>query len=74
MFADTMYYNYYNQTVSIRQLWQAKAVAAVPMSFLTTLIPASFLLFLDIPFVYRYFKKYTECVEKSQWKLKTYIK
>lgn len=60
MFADTMYYNYYNQTVSIRQLWQAKAVTAVPDSFIATLIPASFLLFVDIPFVYNYFKKYSQ--------------
>lgn len=60
MFADTMYYNYYNQTVSVRQLWQAKAVTAVPDSFIATLIPASFLLFVDIPFVYYYFKKYSK--------------
>lgn len=60
MFADTMYYNYYNQTVSIRQLWQAKAVTAVPDSFIATLIPASFLLFVDIPFVYSYFKRYSQ--------------
>ncbi|HPU62567.1 MAG TPA: LTA synthase family protein [Mobilitalea sp.] len=59
MFADTMYYNYYNQTVSIRQLWQVKAVTAVPDSFIATLIPASFLLFVDIPFVYFSFKKYS---------------
>ncbi len=58
MFADTMYYNYYNTTVSIRQLWQAKSVTAVPKSFLATMIPASFLLFLDIPFAYMCFKKY----------------
>ncbi len=58
MFADTMYYNYYNQTVSIRQLWQAKSVTAVPKSFIATIIPASFLLFLDIPFAYCSFKKY----------------
>jgi lipoteichoic acid synthase len=58
MFADTMYYNYYNQTVSIRQLWQAKSVTAVPKSFIATLIPASFLLFIDIPFAYDSFKKY----------------
>ncbi len=68
MFADTMYYNYYNQTVSVRQLWQARAVTAVPASFLATLIPTSFLLFLDIPFVYSYFKKYTEKVDKSKKK------
>lgn len=60
MFADTMYYNYYNQTVSVRQIWQAKAVTAVPQSFISTLIPASFLLFVDIPFVYNYFKKYSK--------------
>ncbi len=58
MFSDTMYYNYYNQTVSIKQLWQAKSVAAVPKSFIATLIPASFLLFVDIPFAYLSFKKY----------------
>lgn len=57
MFADSMYYNYYNQTVSIKQLWQAANVAAVPESFIATLIPASFLLFLDIPFIYYHFKK-----------------
>ncbi len=57
MFADTMYYNYYNQTVSIRQIWQASNVAKVPSSFIATLIPASFLLLIDIPFVYYYFKK-----------------
>lgn len=60
MFADTMYYNYYNQTVSVRQLWQVKAVTAVPDSFISTLIPASFLLFIDIPFVYYSFIKYSE--------------
>lgn len=58
MFADTMYFNYYNQTVSVRQLWQAKSVTAVPNSFIATLIPASFLLFADIPFAYICFKKY----------------
>lgn len=60
MFADTMYYNYYNQTVSVRQLWQAKSVTAVPDSFIATLIPASFLLFVDIPFVYYNFIKYSD--------------
>mgnify|MGYP001172733154 CR=1 FL=1 len=66
MFADTMYYNYYNQTVSIRQLWQAKSVAAVPKSFLATLIPVSFLLFVDIPFAYCCFKKYMDKTKKHK--------
>lgn len=57
MFADTMYFNYYNQTVSVKQIWQAANVAAVPSSFIATLIPASFILVLDIPFVLYYFIK-----------------
>ena len=57
MFADTMYYNYYNQTVSVKQLWQVSNVAKVPSSFIATLIPASFILLIDIPFIYYYFKK-----------------
>lgn len=71
MFADTMYYNYYNQTVSIRQLWQAKSVTAVPKSFIATLIPASFLLFIDIPFAYFCFKKY---MDKHKHKHSLHIK
>lgn len=67
MFSDTMYYNYYNQTVSIRQLWQAKSVAAVPKSFIATLIPASFLLFIDIPFAYYSFKKYATKEKIQKW-------
>lgn len=74
MFADSMYYNYYNQTVSIKQLWQAKNVAAVPESFLATLIPASFLLFLDIPFVYYYFKKHTDDISAKYWSFKKEMK
>lgn len=75
MFADSMYYNYYNQTVSIKQLWQAANVAAVPESFIATLIPASFLLFLDIPFVYYHFRKLlAENTDKKQWNFKKEIK
>ncbi len=67
MFADTMYYNYYNQTVSIRQLWQAKSVTAVPKSFFDTIIPASFLLFIDIPFAYHCFKKHITRENLQKW-------
>ncbi len=75
MFADSMYYNYYNQTVSIKQLWQAANVAAVPESFIATLIPASFLLFLDIPFVYYHFRKLlAEDKDKIQLSYKKEIK
>ncbi|MDF2869384.1 MAG: hypothetical protein K0R05_959 [Anaerocolumna sp.] len=75
MFADTMYYNYYNQTVSIKQLWQAANVAAVPESFVATLIPASFLLFADIPFIYYYFKKLLKLdSNRTGWSYKRELK
>jgi lipoteichoic acid synthase len=75
MFADTMYYNYYNQTVSIKQLWQAANVAAVPESFVATLIPASFLLFADIPFIYYYFKKLLKLDgNRTGWSFKRELK
>ncbi len=75
MFADSMYYNYYNQTVSVKQLWQAANVAAVPDSFVATLIPASFLLYLDIPFVYYYFKKHIQNdPEKNGWSFQKEVK
>ena len=57
MFSDTMYFNYYNQTVSVKQLWQASNVAKVPKSFFATLIPASFILVFEVPFVFYYFRK-----------------
>lgn len=57
MFADSMYYNYYHQTVSIKQLWQLKNVSSVPESVVATLIPASIFLLIDIPFIYILFKR-----------------
>ncbi len=57
MFADVMYFNYYNQTVSIEQLWQVKNVAKVPQSFVATIIPSSIFILLDIPFVIHHFKR-----------------
>ncbi|MDE6635801.1 MAG: hypothetical protein K2K09_04245, partial [Lachnospiraceae bacterium] len=51
MFADVMYFNYYNQTVSIEQFWQLSNVAKVPESFVATLIPLSIFILLDIPVV-----------------------
>ncbi len=60
MFADSMYFNYYNQTVSVKQLWQASNVAKVPDSFIATLIPASFIMLFEVPATYYLFCKYTK--------------
>ena len=74
MFADTMYYNYYNQTVSVAQIWQVSNVAKVPSSFVATLIPASFLLILDIPFIYCYFKKIVRMDQAGETGINFFVK
>ena len=51
MFADSMYFNYYNQTVSVRQIYQVSNVAKVPQSFIATLIPTSICLGYSICFL-----------------------
>lgn len=71
MFADTMYYNYYNQTVSIQQIYQASNVAKVPSSFINTLIPASFFIVWDIPFAIHYFRKRSKSYEDGTKERKT---
>lgn len=71
MFADTMYYNYYNQTVSIQQIYQASNVAKVPSSFINTLIPASFFIVWDIPFAVHYFRKRSKSFEDGTIKSRT---
>lgn len=71
MFADTMYYNYYNQTVSIQQIYQASNVAKVPSSFINTLIPASFFIVWDIPVAIYYFRKRSKSFEDGTKERKT---
>ena len=65
MFSDTMYFNYYHQTVSVKQLWQASNVAKVPKSFIATLIPASFILVIEVPLVFLLFRKYASTWAKQ---------
>lgn len=60
MFADVMYFNYYNQTVSIQQFWQLGNVAKVPESFVATLIPLSVFIVLDIPMALYQFRNYAK--------------
>lgn len=67
MFADSMYYYYYHQTVSIKQLWQLKNVASVPESLVATFIPSSVFLLIDIPFVYHLFKDFANKTYKRSY-------
>ena len=66
MFADAMYFNYYNQTVSIAQLWQVKNVAKVPESFIATFIPSSVFLLLDVPILISCFRRYIRIAERRK--------
>lgn len=56
MFADTLYYQYYNQTLSVKQIWLVENMASVTESLLAIMRPEGFLLLLDIPVIYWVFR------------------
>lgn len=58
MFADSMYFAYFNQLPSVLQLLQVDAMIIVDSdTFKVTLPPLNILLLLDVPFTIVYFKK-----------------
>ncbi|GMQ57906.1 LTA synthase family protein [Vallitalea sediminicola] len=60
MFADCLYYSYFNQLPSVNQVAQMNNLIVVDESIKFTTPPISILLFLDIPIYYIYFKKKRE--------------
>ncbi|TCT14687.1 phosphoglycerol transferase MdoB-like AlkP superfamily enzyme [Natranaerovirga pectinivora] len=57
MFANTVYFSYFNQLTSINQIWQINSLFVVDESVKFAMPPISIILFLDIPIVIKYFKK-----------------
>ncbi|MDF2820805.1 MAG: hypothetical protein K0R15_1246 [Clostridiales bacterium] len=57
MFADTVYYGYFNEFTSVNQLWQMNNLVVVNDSFKFVMPPISIVFFLDIPFVVYIFQK-----------------
>ncbi|WP_273321971.1 LTA synthase family protein [Vallitalea guaymasensis] len=57
MFADCLYYSYFNQLPSVNQVAQMNNLIVVDESIKFTTPPISILLFIDIPIYYIYFKK-----------------
>ncbi|MCT4543361.1 MAG: LTA synthase family protein [Vallitalea sp.] len=57
MFADTLYYSYFNQLPSVNQVAQMNNLIVVDESVKFTTPPISILLFIDIPIFFIYFKK-----------------
>ena len=71
MYIDCMYYSYYHQTVSLNQIWQVSQLGKVPNSLIATIVPSSFIILIEIPFTYHYFKKNIDkWQEKKQYKKK----
>lgn len=60
MFADCLYYSYFNQLPSVNQVAQMNNLIVVDESIAFTTPPISVLLFLDIPIYYFYLKKKRE--------------
>lgn len=60
MFADCVYYSYFNQLPSVSQVAQMNNLIVVDESIAFAMPPVSVLLFLDIPIYYFYLKKKRE--------------
>ncbi|QUI21541.1 LTA synthase family protein [Vallitalea pronyensis] len=69
MFADCVYYSYFNQLPSVSQVAQMNNLIVVDESIAFTTPPISILLFLDIPIYYFYLKKKRERItgEHAIW-------
>ena len=72
MFADCLYYSYFNQLPSVNQLAQMNNLIVVDESVKFTTPPISILLFLDIPIYYIYFKRKKELITNNITNRKIY--
>lgn len=60
MFFDSMYYSYFNQLLSINQIFQAEKLLSIKKSIKHVSLPLSSLLIIDIPYIVWYYKKLKE--------------
>lgn len=68
MFADSMYFSYFNQLPSILQLAQVNSMIVVDSdTFAVTLPPINLLLVIDIPFIIWYFTKLNKRIGKARF-------
>lgn len=76
MFADSMYFAYFNQLPSVLQLMQVNAMIVVDAdTFKVSLPPLNILLLLDVPFTIIYFKKLNKRIgRRSYHQARKYIK
>lgn len=58
LFIDVIYYSYFNQLVSINQLWQLKNISGSEESVKAAIPLVSFLLLLDIPILWMLLRRY----------------
>lgn len=69
MFFDSMYYSYFNQLLSINQIFQAEKLLSIKKSIKHVSVPLSSLLIIDVPYVIWYYKKLREkfIMEEEQY-------
>lgn len=66
MFADCVYYSYFNQLPSINQIFQMNNLIVVDESIKFTMPPISILLFVDIPIYYMFFKRTRKLISTNK--------
>lgn len=75
MFLDSLYYSYFNQLLSINQVFQVNKLIVINDSFKVVAPPISILILFDIPFVAWYFRKLKTRIDEDNFhKAATYKK
>ncbi len=75
MFLDAMYYNYFNQLISINQMFQADKLLSIVKSIRHASLSLNIFLLADLPFVYKYVKHKSKKIDinyKSFKKIELY--
>ncbi|MBC7961181.1 MAG: LTA synthase family protein [Vallitaleaceae bacterium] len=66
MYLDCLYYSYFNQLLSINQIFQVNKLVVINDSFKFVAPPISTIMLLDIPFVGWYFKKLKNKIDQDR--------
>ncbi|MBC7959551.1 MAG: hypothetical protein H7X94_06780, partial [Vallitaleaceae bacterium] len=66
MYLDCLYYSYFNQLLSVNQIFQVNKLVVINDSFKVVAPPISTIMLLDIPFVGWYFKKLKNKIDQDR--------
>ncbi len=68
LFVDVIYYNYFNQLVSVNQIWQIKNIKGTEDSVKSAIPVVSIVLLADVPVLWLIYKKFRSRIKPEAYK------